>query len=189
MFDVASSATCQDACFLDRSISRFCGNIPIVLCGNKVDVKDRMVKREQIILHPAPTNIQYCEISARYSYNTYLPFEWLIQKLSGEHEIAVCIPRFPSLDEPFRLIQQSLVPWASCGCDGGLTPRQLLALEILCNMNHPKHDAAILVLRENRLRILPKTLDQVASLMEKLLPPFHDIKRTKAIFAENTRQH
>ena len=34
-----------------RDLVRVCENIPIVLCGNKVDIKDRKVKAKQITFH------------------------------------------------------------------------------------------------------------------------------------------
>ena len=32
-------------------VCRVCENIPIVLCGNKVDVKNRQVKPKQVTFH------------------------------------------------------------------------------------------------------------------------------------------
>jgi GTPase SAR1 family protein len=48
-----------------------CENIPIVLCGNKVEVKDRKVKAKQITFH-RKKNLQYYEISAKVSQLTVL---------------------------------------------------------------------------------------------------------------------
>ena len=45
-----------------------CENIPIVLCGNKVDVKNRQVKPKQVTFH-RKKNLQYHEISAKSNYN------------------------------------------------------------------------------------------------------------------------
>lgn len=41
-----------------------CEGIPIVLCGNKVDIKDRKVKAKQITFH-RKKNLQFFEISAK----------------------------------------------------------------------------------------------------------------------------
>ena len=49
-----------------RDLTRVCENIPIVLCGNKVEVKDRKVKAKQITFH-RKKNLQYYEISAKVS--------------------------------------------------------------------------------------------------------------------------
>ena len=51
---------------LHRDLTRVCENIPIVLCGNKVEVKDRKVKAKQITFH-RKKNLQYYEISAKVS--------------------------------------------------------------------------------------------------------------------------
>ena len=36
---------------LHRDLVRVCENIPIVLTGNKVDIKDRKVKAKSIVFH------------------------------------------------------------------------------------------------------------------------------------------
>ena len=43
MFDVTSRVTYKNAPNWHRDLVRVCENIPIVLCGNKVDIKDRKV--------------------------------------------------------------------------------------------------------------------------------------------------
>lgn len=61
---------------------RVCENIPIVLCGNKVDVKNRQVKPKQVTFH-RKKNLQYHEISAKSNYNYEKPFLYLARKLVG----------------------------------------------------------------------------------------------------------
>jgi uncharacterized metal-binding protein len=51
-----------------------CENIPIVLCGNKVEVKDRKVKAKQITFH-RKKNLQYYEISAKVRGSYY--YKWM----------------------------------------------------------------------------------------------------------------
>merc|ERR1711900_74869 len=51
MFDVTSRITYRNVPNWHRDIVRVCENIPIVLCGNKVDVKDRQVKARNIQFH------------------------------------------------------------------------------------------------------------------------------------------
>jgi len=43
MFDVTSRVTYKNVPNWHRDLVRVCENIPIVLCGNKVDIKDRKV--------------------------------------------------------------------------------------------------------------------------------------------------
>ena len=51
MFDVTSRITYKNVPNWHRDLVRVCENIPIVLVGNKVDVKDRKVKAKQIVFH------------------------------------------------------------------------------------------------------------------------------------------
>ena len=51
MFDVNSRITYQNVPKWYRDLERVCLNIPIVLVGNKVDIKDRKVKPKQITFH------------------------------------------------------------------------------------------------------------------------------------------
>jgi Ras family len=60
-----------------------CEGIPIVLCGNKVDVKNRQVKPKRVTFH-RKKNLQYHEISAKSNYNFKKPFLYLVQKLTGD---------------------------------------------------------------------------------------------------------
>lgn len=76
-----------------------CENIPIVLCGNKVDVKERKVKAKTITFH-RKKNLQYYDISAKSNYNFEKPFLWLARKLVGNPTL-VCPPN-PSWSHDIR---------------------------------------------------------------------------------------
>ena len=65
---------------------RVCENVPIVLCGNKVDVKERKVKAKTITFH-RKKNLQYYDISAKSNYNFEKPFLWLARKLVGNQSL------------------------------------------------------------------------------------------------------
>ena len=67
MFDVCSRITYQNVPKWYKDLVRVCENIPIVLVGNKVDVKDRKVKAKQIVFH-RKKNLQYYDISAKSNY-------------------------------------------------------------------------------------------------------------------------
>jgi GTP-binding nuclear protein Ran len=82
MFDVTSRMTYKNVPNWHRDVVRVCMNIPIVLCGNKVDIKDRKVKAKQITFH-RKKNLQYYDISAKSNYNFEKPFLWLARKLVG----------------------------------------------------------------------------------------------------------
>lgn len=51
MFDVTSRVTYKNVPNWHRDLVRVCENIPTVLCGNKVDIKDRKVKAKSIVFH------------------------------------------------------------------------------------------------------------------------------------------
>jgi GTP-binding nuclear protein Ran len=86
MFDVTSRITYKNVPNWHRDLTRVCENIPIVLCGNKVEVKDRKVKAKQITFH-RKKNLQYYEISAKVNYNFEKPFLWLTRKVAGNGDI------------------------------------------------------------------------------------------------------
>jgi len=73
MFDVTSRITYKNVPNWHRDVVRVCENIPIVLCGNKVDVKERKVKAKTITFH-RKKNLQYYDISAKSNYNFEKPF-------------------------------------------------------------------------------------------------------------------
>jgi GTP-binding nuclear protein Ran len=81
MFDVTSRITYKNVPNWHRDLVRVCENIPIVLVGNKVDVKDRKVKAKAITFH-RKKNLQYYDISAKSNYNFEKPFLFLARKLT-----------------------------------------------------------------------------------------------------------
>ncbi|KAL9673349.1 hypothetical protein QQ045_029605 [Rhodiola kirilowii] len=83
MFDVTARLTYKNVPTWHRDLCRVCENIPIVLCGNKVDVKNRQVKAKQVTFH-RKKNLQYYEISAKSNYNFEKPFLYLTRKLAGD---------------------------------------------------------------------------------------------------------
>ncbi|KAJ5125234.1 GTP-binding nuclear protein GSP1/Ran [Penicillium atrosanguineum] len=94
MFDVTSRITYKNVPNWHRDLVRVCENIPIVLCGNKVDVKERKVKAKTITFH-RKKNLQYYDISAKSNYNFEKPFLWLARKLVGNPQLVRvrCCPR------------------------------------------------------------------------------------------------
>ena len=86
MFDVTSRITYKNVPNWHRALVRVCENIPIVLCGNKVDVKNRQVKPKQVTFH-RKKNLQYYEISAKSNYNYEKPFLYLARKLVGDPQL------------------------------------------------------------------------------------------------------
>merc|ERR1719498_662581 len=83
MFDVTGRITYKNVPVWFRDLMRVCENIPIVLVGNKVDVKERKVKVKQINFH-RKKNLGYYDISAKSNFNYEKPFLYLAKKLVGD---------------------------------------------------------------------------------------------------------
>merc|ERR1712196_684606 len=83
MFDVCSRITYQNVPKWYKDLTRVCENIPIVLVGNKVDVKDRKVKAKQINFH-RKKNLPYYDISAKSNYQFEKPFVKLLRSLTQD---------------------------------------------------------------------------------------------------------
>jgi len=100
MFDVTSRITYKNVPTWHKDLVRVCENIPIVLCGNKVDIKDRKVKAKAITFH-RKKNLQYYDISAKSNYNFEKPFLWLARKLAGDVNLEfVAMPALEPPDVP-----------------------------------------------------------------------------------------
>lgn len=85
-FDVTSKITFVNVPNWLRSIQAVCfgeQQIPIVLCGNKVDCSNRKVKEQYIARSLKSGIFMYTEISAKTNYNFELPFLALARKLTG----------------------------------------------------------------------------------------------------------
>ena len=63
-----------------------CGNIPIVICGNKAETNDQKVKAKQIVF-PPKKGLPYYNVLAKNNYNVKKPFLWLAQKLLGDNSL------------------------------------------------------------------------------------------------------
>lgn len=78
MFDVTARVTYKNVPNWHRDLVRVCENIPIVLCGNKVDIKDRKVKAKSIVFH-RKKNLQVINKRGKpcnesFSRGTYIQF-------------------------------------------------------------------------------------------------------------------
>ncbi|KAG0286858.1 GTP-binding nuclear protein gsp1/Ran [Dissophora globulifera] len=80
MFDLTSRTTYKNVPNWHQHLVRVCGDIPIALCGNKVDIRDRKVMPKDISFH-RKKSLYYCDISAKSNYNLDKPFLWLARML------------------------------------------------------------------------------------------------------------
>ncbi|KAJ2492859.1 GTP-binding nuclear protein gsp1/Ran [Coemansia sp. RSA 2050] len=106
MFDVTSRITYKNVPNWHRDLVRVCENVPIVLCGNKVDIKERKVKAKTITFH-RKKNLQYYDISAKSNYNFEKPFLWLARKLAGDPNLEFV--QAPALQPPEVHIDNELI--------------------------------------------------------------------------------
>ena len=88
MFDVCSRITYSNVQKWYKDLTRVCEQIPIVLVGNKVDVKERKVKAKQITFH-RKKNLQYYDISAKSNFQFEKPFVWLLRKMVNDNSLTL----------------------------------------------------------------------------------------------------
>merc|ERR1712025_182302 len=104
MFDVCSRITYTNVPKWYKDLTRVCENIPIVLVGNKVDVRDRKVKAKQITFH-RKKNLQYYDISAKSNYQFEKPFVWLLRKMINDNNLSLV--EAPALAPPEFTIDEA----------------------------------------------------------------------------------
>lgn len=118
MFDVTSRQSYKNIPNWYRDIIRVCDEIPIVLCGNKVDEKDRVVKPKQITFH-RKKNLQYYDISAKTNYNYEKPFLFLARKVTRQpnlrfvEQISIVPPDFNIDEATMKKYEQELLQAAT----------------------------------------------------------------------------
>jgi GTP-binding nuclear protein Ran len=88
MFDVTNSQSYKhvEKWYNDVTQVKGCEYIPIVLCGNKVDVRDRQVKPKQIQFH-REKGLKYFDLSAKSNYNFEKPFLYMARELTGHADL------------------------------------------------------------------------------------------------------
>jgi len=87
MFDVTSRFTYRNIPNWYRDITRVCGNIPVVLCGNKVDDEAHRKVRAKSIAYPKKKDIQYYNMSVKANYQVYDPLLYLLRQLCGAEDL------------------------------------------------------------------------------------------------------
>ncbi|GAM24626.1 hypothetical protein SAMD00019534_078010 [Acytostelium subglobosum LB1] len=103
MFDVTSRMSYKHCPNWYSDLRRVCEDIPIVLCGNKVDVKDRHVKPSMITFH-RKNGLAYYDISAKSNYNFEKPFLYLLTKLLGNRDVTFERPPLIPPEVPLDMV-------------------------------------------------------------------------------------
>jgi GTP-binding nuclear protein Ran len=86
-FDVTARVTYNNVAQWHRDVTAVVGNIPTILCGNKVDVGDRKVRSSNITYHHEKPNVTYYDTSAKSNYNYDKPFLALARVLTGHADL------------------------------------------------------------------------------------------------------
>lgn len=86
LFDVTSRVTYSNVPKWCADIRNTCGDIPLVLIGNKVDSNDRELKVTQLNWHRS-RGIQYYDMSAKTGFNIEKPFLYLARRLCNNQAL------------------------------------------------------------------------------------------------------
>jgi len=90
MFDLTDRSSYKNVETWYKDLTRVCENIPIVLVGNKADMKERKLKANQITFHRR-RNLQYYNVSAKSNYHYEKPFVWLLKQLTNQQELQLVV--------------------------------------------------------------------------------------------------
>jgi GTP-binding nuclear protein Ran len=85
MFDLTGVLSYRDSKMWYDSVRNKCGNIPIIIVGSKVDIKDRKVMNNDIEFDRE--HDMYYDISSKSNYQFEKPFIELIKKLMSDDTI------------------------------------------------------------------------------------------------------
>lgn len=85
MFDLTSRLSCKNVPHWIENVRNVTPNIPVIICGNKSDIKDRKVTG-RIEAQDLP-NVKYIQISARSNYNFEKPWLELARQLTGYSDL------------------------------------------------------------------------------------------------------
>ncbi len=96
MYDVSNRITFKNVPNWHRDLTDVCGNIPIVLAANKVDVKGGLAKAKQITF-PLKKKLPYFKMSATTNVNVVEPFLHLARKIVGDNKLHLTVLRPPEV--------------------------------------------------------------------------------------------
>eukprot|EP00768_Dysnectes_brevis_P002632 gnl/Dysnectes_brevis/194_a223_8703.p1 GENE.gnl/Dysnectes_brevis/194_a223_8703~~gnl/Dysnectes_brevis/194_a223_8703.p1 ORF type:complete len:219 (-),score=44.14 gnl/Dysnectes_brevis/194_a223_8703:34-690(-) len=85
-FDVTNRMSYRHVSIWYRDLHRIVDDIPMVLVGNKVDVKERRLRSTMIDFH-RQKNMPYYEVSAKSNYNFHLPFLHVSRCLARDQKL------------------------------------------------------------------------------------------------------
>ncbi|EDV57475.1 GTP-binding nuclear protein GSP1/Ran [Drosophila erecta] len=83
-----------------RDLVRVCSKIPVVICGNKNELRTERTERTGCTLQAAfgRMNLVYYDISLKFKNNLEKPFLYLARQLTGNQKLKLAmLPKAPSL--------------------------------------------------------------------------------------------
>ena len=86
--DVTSRITYKNVPSWHKDVVRVCGDIPIVICANKIDIKERKVKSKSMVYHEKH-KLGCFEISVLTRTSLKEPLQYLLQQLLHEPELKI----------------------------------------------------------------------------------------------------
>jgi GTP-binding nuclear protein Ran len=102
MFDVTNCSTCKNVADWYRGLTRLAENIPIVVVGNKADMKRQRQVTEKDKAFLRKKNLQYYEVSAKTTVDFEKPFLYLARKLLDKDDLEIV--GAPALQPPEAII-------------------------------------------------------------------------------------
>jgi GTP-binding nuclear protein Ran len=90
-FDVTSVESYRSVAKWHSDLVRLCPNIPVVLVGNKIDVRERKIPVKRVCFH-RKHDMTYCEISAKGNYQVELPLLSLARQLLDAPDLQFTTP-------------------------------------------------------------------------------------------------
>ena len=86
MFDIGSTVTFKNVPIWLKEFKEICKDVPIVIVGNKIDIKEQKVS---LVDRGSMTKISdhYYDISAKSCYNFEKPFLWLARKFTNNRDL------------------------------------------------------------------------------------------------------
>jgi GTP-binding nuclear protein Ran len=92
MFDLTSQSTYEHTAeYIDQLRQTYGDKLPIVACGNKVDVIKRIVRPNMITVHKEK-HCPYYVLSAKSNYNFMKPFVYLAKAIFGKQNLVFTDP-------------------------------------------------------------------------------------------------
>ncbi|CAE8608682.1 unnamed protein product [Polarella glacialis] len=101
LFDVTNRESFSSVQRWLQDFRRVAGQVPVVVAGNKIDLKDRAVKAQESAGISRRHGVQYYDLSVKSRFNLQAPLLWLVRRLLQEPSLQLTVevahePQMPS---------------------------------------------------------------------------------------------